>query len=139
MPSAASILLLREIEDLPAGAANDPAHPYAAFSLGVARLVPYFGSTFHKADQISIFFQVYDLAVDAAGKADATATISILKDGKAPIARTQSAINTAVGGSVIGPVPLASYEPGKYVAQLKVTDKQGQKDFVQEAPFEVVP
>jgi GWxTD domain-containing protein len=137
--SAASLLLLRDIEELPAGAANDPAHPYSAFSLGVARLLPYFGSTFHKADQISIFFQVYDLTVDAGGKADALATISILKDGKTPIARTQNPINTAVGGSVIGPVPLASYEPGKYVAQLKVADKQSQKEIVQEAPFEIIP
>jgi hypothetical protein len=136
--SAASLLLLRDVETVPAGGA-DPAHPFAAFSLGDARLIPFFGSTFRKTDQLSIFFQVYDLAVDASGVADGMATISILKDGKTPIARTQNPINTPVGGSVIGPVPLASYEPGKYVVQMKVVDKTGKKDLVQETPFEIVP
>ena len=84
-----------------------------AFNLAQARLIPLFGTTLHKADQLSIFYQVYDLAVDAAGKADAMATVSILKDGKAPIASTQNPMNTAVGGSVIGPVPLAGYELGQ--------------------------
>ena len=139
VPSAASIILLRDVEEITATTPPDPAHPYAAFNLPQARLIPLFGTTLHKADQLSIFYQVYDLAVDAAGKGDAMATVSILKDGKAPIARTQNPMNTAVGGSVIGPVPLAGYEVGKYVVQLKVSDKQAKKDLTQEAPFEVVP
>jgi GWxTD domain-containing protein len=138
VPSVA-ILLLRDIEELPTGVAPDPAHPFAAFNLGPARLIPHFGSAYHKSDQVTIFFQVYDLAVDAAGKADTTVTIAILKDGKTPVARTQSAINTAVGGSAIGPVPLAAWEPGKYVVQVKVEDRQGKKDLTQEVPFEIVP
>jgi GWxTD domain-containing protein len=139
VPSAASIILLRDVEDVTAGAPTDPAHPYAAFSLPQARLIPLFGTTLHKADQLSIFYQVYDLAVDPAGKGDAMATVSILKDGKSPVARTQNPMNTAVGGSVIGPVPLAGYEVGKYVVQLKVSDKVAKKDLTQEAPFEIVP
>jgi GWxTD domain-containing protein len=138
VPSA-SIVLLRDIEEMPEGSAADPAHPYAAFNLGPARLVPYFGTILHKADQLSIFFQVYDLAVDATGKGDSVATIVILKDGKTPVARTQNAMSTAIGGSVIGPVPLAGYDPGRYVVQLKVNDKMGSKEIVQEAPFEIVP
>jgi GWxTD domain-containing protein len=139
VPSAASLILLRDVQELPSDAPPDPAHPFAAFSLGPARLVPFFGTSFRKADQLSIFYQVYDLGVDAAGTADALATISILKDGKAPVARTQNPIQTEVGGSVIGPVPLSGYEPGKYVVQLRVSDKRSQKEVVQEAAFEIVP
>ena len=136
--SAAQPLLVRDIEELPAGTNPDPAHPFAAFTLGMARLIPYFGTTFHKADSISIFFQVYDLSTDLNGKADGLATISILK-GTAPVASARNPITTAVGGSAIGPVPLASYEPGKYVVQLKVADHVAKKDLVQETPIEILP
>ena len=127
--SAAQPLLVRDIEELPAGTNPDPAHPFAAITLGMARLIPYFGTTFHKADSISIFFQVYDLSPDHNGKADGLATISILR-GTAPVASARIPITTAVGGSAIGPVPLASYEPGKYVVQLKVADHVAKKDLV---------
>jgi GWxTD domain-containing protein len=139
VPSAASLILLRDVEEIAPGAPTDPAHPFAAYTLPQARLVPLFGTTLHKADQLSIFYQVYDLTVDAAGKADAMATVSILKDGKAPVARTQNPMNTSIGGSVIGPVPLAGYEVGKYVVQLKVNDKLGKKDLTQETSLEILP
>jgi GWxTD domain-containing protein len=138
VPSASSILLVREIEEVPLGSAPDPAHPFAAFALGAVRLHPFFGTTLHKSDAISIFFQVYDLTLDAAGKADALATLSLLKDGR-PFARTQTTIQTVVGGSMIGPVPLESYAPGKYVVQLKVNDRVSKQDLTEETPFEVAP
>jgi GWxTD domain-containing protein len=138
VPSAAPVLLLREIEELPAGASPDPAHPYAAFTLGAARLYPCFGTTFHKADSLTIFYQVYDLGTDLNGLADATATVSILK-GTATVASNRTPITTAIGGSAIGPVPLAGLEPGKYVVQLKVVDRVSKKDLTQETPIEIVP
>jgi GWxTD domain-containing protein len=139
VPSAASLILLRDVEDVPAGTSADPAHPFAAFSLGAARLVPFFGGRLQKSDAVSIFYQVYDMRTDAAGTADGVATITILKDGKTPVARTSNPITTPVGGSVIGPVPLASYETGKYVVQLRVIDNKAKKDVSQDASFEVVP
>ena len=36
-----------------------------------------------------------------------------------------------------GPVPLAKFAPGKYVAQVKVRDNVAKKDMSQEATFEV--
>ena len=41
------------------------------------------------------------------------------------------------GTNVVGPVPLAKFGPGKYVAQLKVRDTVAAKDYVEELPFEV--
>ena len=139
VPSAASVILVRDIDELAANASADPAHPYAAFSLGVARLKPFFGTTFKNSDQLQIFFQVYDLNLDAAGKGDAVATVSILKDGRTPIAKADNPLTTAVGGSVIGPVPLTGYEPGKYVVRLRVQDRLAKKDVSQETAIEIVP
>jgi len=140
VPSVASLAVVRTIENVPPGS-SDPAHPLAAFELGPLRLVPLFGGVSHKADSIEIIYWVYNLRVDpATGKADASAVVSILKDGKTPSAKAPaSQIETETGGSSVGPVPLSGFEPGKYVIQLKVTDKIAKKDLVQEAPLEVLP
>jgi len=140
VPSVASLAVVRKIEDVPPGS-SDPAHPLAAFELGPLRLVPLFGGLSHKADSIEIIYWVYNLRVDpATGKADASAEVSILKDGKAPSAKAPAIpIETENGSSSVGPVPLSGFEPGKYVIKLKVTDKIAKKDLVQEAPLEVLP
>jgi GWxTD domain-containing protein len=137
LPSAGSVLFVGEIDDIPPGGKDDPAHPFAAFALGTMRLHALFGSTFAKADQVHIVYQVYDLSVDGAtGKANATATLTILKDGKQPVAKQDLTIEGPVGGSVVGPVQLSE---GKFVVRLKVTDNIAKKDLVQEVPLEIRP
>jgi GWxTD domain-containing protein len=135
-----SVLVVRGIEDLPGGASN-PEHPFGAFELGRVRLSPTFGGIVHKADQVELFYQVYDLRLDpATGKANAVAVVSILKEGKAPIAKAPAnPIETEFAGSSVGPISLAAFEPGKYVVQLKVVDNVAKKDLLQEATLEVQP
>jgi GWxTD domain-containing protein len=139
-PSAGSVIVVRAIEEVPTSA-SDPQHPFSAFELGRIRLIPAFGGIVHKADQVEFFYQVYDLMLNpATGKADASAVVSILKDGKTPVAKAPAnQIETEFAGSSVGPLPLAAYEPGKYVVQLKVTDKLAKKELVQEAPLEILP
>jgi hypothetical protein len=48
-------------------------------------------------------------------------------------------METEFAGSSVGPIPLAGYEPGQYVVQLKVTDRLAKKDLVQETPLEILP
>jgi hypothetical protein len=134
----ASVIVVRGVEEL---AASNPEHPLAAFELGRVRLNPVFGGIAHKAEQVEFFYQVYDLKVDpATGKADAVATLAILKDGKAAVAKAPpNPIDTEFAGSSVGPIPLSSYEPGRYVVQLKVSDKVAKKELVQEAALEIVP
>jgi GWxTD domain-containing protein len=141
LPSAASLFLVREIQDVPANTPPDPSHPYGSFLLGAVRLVPFFGTALKKSDEITILYQTYDLAASAAtGKADGVATLRILKDGKVLVAKAENPVDTPViGGSVIGPVPLTAYEAGKYTVQLKVHDSIGNKDVTQETQFEIVP
>jgi GWxTD domain-containing protein len=133
-----SVFVVRGIEEVPT---PDPQHPFAAFELGQVRLVPIFGGTVHKTDQVEFFYQVYDLRLNpATGKADTTAVVTVLKDGKTPVAKAPTnQIETENAGSSVGPLSLAAYEPGKYVVQLKVSDKVAKKELVQEAPLEVLP
>jgi len=138
VPTAASIIVVRGIEEV---AGPDPQHPFAAFELGKVRLLPTFGGRATKAEQVEFFYQVYDLKVDpVTGKADATAVLSVLKDGKTPVAKAPpNTIDTEYAGSSVGPIPLSAYEPGKYVVQLKVTDKLAKKELVREGTLEILP
>jgi GWxTD domain-containing protein len=138
--SAGSVIVVRAIEDLPPGG-TDPVHPFAAFELPPVRLVPAFAGRAHKSEQVEFVYQVYDLRLDATtGKASAVALVSVLKDGKTPVAKAPAnEIETEVTGSSAGPLSLSGLEPGKYVVQLKVTDRVAKKELVQESPLEVLP
>jgi hypothetical protein len=134
----ASVIVIKGVEEV---TAPNPEHPLAAFELGRVRIHPAFGGVAHKAEQVEIFYQVYDLKVDpATGKADAVALVSILRDGRTPVAKAPpNPIDTEFAGSSVGPIPLTNYEPGKYVVQLKVEDKVAKKNLVHEAPLEIQP
>ena len=136
--SAGSIFVVHRIEEMSGN--PDPQHPFSAFELGRVRLIPAFGGALRKAEQVEFFYQVYDLKLDpATGKANASAVVTVLKD-KTTIAKAPTnQIETEFAGSSVGPVPLANLEPGKYTVQLKVTDKVGKKDLLQEASLEVLP
>jgi GWxTD domain-containing protein len=138
LPSAASVLFIREELDLPADAAKDPEHPYAAFRLGPIQLVPHFGRDLKQSDTVSFFYFVYDLPVDpATGAADATVAFSILKGGK-PVARApDTPAKTSFVASAVGPIPLTGFPPGSYVAQLRVTDRLQSKTVIKNEKFQV--
>ena len=135
--SAASLIPVRDIEEKVEG--TDPAHPYAAYLLGAARLVPYAAEPLSKSDTLSVFYQYYDAKADAAtGKANVIASLQIVKGDK-PVARAADAPFdvAAVGGTVVGPVPLDKYEPGVYTIKLKVVDNLSKRELTRELSFEV--
>ena len=205
--SAATVFVLENLQDVEN---PDPRHPYAAFVLAKARLIPRFGGVFTKAEEVSFFYQVYDLqpkldgtitldqfmalqegmsvsrANEIVGRAgvlgakggktesmqwsnpdgsnlsaafqegvltskaqaglrpphcDAVASVSLMKDGTRTIVAKapDQPFDTPVGGNVVGPIPLAKYEAGRYIVQLKVRDNLAKKDLTQEVPFEVKP
>jgi GWxTD domain-containing protein len=137
----ATVIILRNVEDIPEGTKPDEQQAYASFELGRARLIPYFGQTLTKKDTPAFFYQYYDAQVDpATGKASGMAALSVLKDGKTPVAKAEpQPFESPVGGNVVGPVPLDKYEPGKYVVQIRITDKVANKDRTIEVPFELKP
>jgi GWxTD domain-containing protein len=136
--AVASLVLLRRVEEK---ATADPQNPFEAFHLGDYRLIPAFGSSFTKAEELSIFYQCYDLKVDAtSGKAAGIAGVTILRDGKGIVARApEQTFDTPLCGNIIGPVSLASYQPGHYVVKLRVKDTLANLERVQEAPLEIRP
>ncbi len=140
VPSVASILFAREIEQLPPGTDADPEHPYAAYRLGETQLVPHFGRELSPSDQVVFFYLVYDLGVDeATGKGDAVIAFSILKDGRKAVAKApESPVDTPLAASSVGPVPMGAYPPGNYVAQLRVSDRVTKKTVVQNERFKIV-
>ena len=134
--SISTVFVLEDIRDV----TPDPRHAFAAFDIPPHRLVPRFGNVFKQSDSIQISYQFYDAKVDEATKKAATvAMLRVLKasGGVTAEAPEQEFDNPEVAGSVVGPVPLAKYTPGKYKVVLQVSDKVAQKEYRQEALFEV--
>jgi GWxTD domain-containing protein len=128
------LLVLRDVQDTP----GNPQDALAAFQLGPMRFIPHYGNVFSPDESITLLTFLYNPKVDATtGKSSTTASFSILKDGK-PVAKAdEQNYDTPGAGPSVGPVPLAKFTPGKYVAQVKVRDNVAKKDMSQEATFEV--
>jgi GWxTD domain-containing protein len=128
------LMVLKDVQEAPA----DPKDPLAAFQLGTTKLVPRFGNAFTAADSVVLLGFIYGGKIDeASGKPSLVATFTILKDGVAVAKAPEQAYEVSPTGPSVGPVPLTSYKPGKYVAQMLVTDKVAKKDYKSEATFEV--
>ena len=140
-PAIASILFIRAARDVKPGAKDDPADAYASFQMGQTELVPYFGHELHQTDTPSFYYLVSNLTVDATtGKADAVAQVTLLRDGKTVVAKApENPITTAFVATGIGPVPLKGFEPGSYVVQVRVTDRQSKETKIRNEKFTVVP
>jgi GWxTD domain-containing protein len=129
------LVLLQNIQE--GSATPDPKDAMADFVLGPNRLVPSFDNVFAKSGSLSVIGAVYNAGKDEAGKSSLTWGFSILKDGK-PVAKTEDQVVEAeVASPSIGPVPLSTFAPGKYVVQLKVKDNATKKEYTKDAPFEV--
>jgi hypothetical protein len=118
--------------------AANPQDAMSAFQLGPMRFVPHYGNVFAPADSITLLTFMYNPKVDeATGKPSTTASFTIMKDGK-PVAKAEDQnYDTPGAGPSVGPVPLAKFAPGKYVAQVKVRDNVAKKELSEEATFEV--
>lgn len=133
--SLSPLLVLKDVQDV---AQATPQDAMAAFQLGNTRLLPRYGNVFSTQDAVVLLAFIYGGKVDeATGKPSLTASFQILRDGQ-PVAKApEQTYDATPTGPSVGPVPLATYKPGKYVAQVKVTDKVAKKDYTGEATFEV--
>lgn len=133
--SASPLLVLAEIQE---GVTPNALDPYWGFTLGTTRFVPRFGNVFSTSDAITLIAALYNPKPDeASGKPSASAAFTIAKDGKVMARADESTYDTPTATPSVGPVPLAKYAPGKYVAQVKVRDNVAKRDVVQESAFEV--
>jgi GWxTD domain-containing protein len=132
-----SLLVYPETGEAPAPNAQDP---YSAFTVGALRLRPRFGNVFAKADSLHAVCVIYGGQPDAAtGKPSLRGRLSLHKDGR-PVAMGQpETFDTASAVVSVGPVPLADFAPGRYVARVEAMDLVAGTSETQETAFEIQP
>jgi len=130
------VMVLADIVDTPTPAKDDPYHE---FIFGTTKFMPRWGNVFKQGEAVTLLCAVYGAAKDEAGKISVAGGFQVLKDGK-PIAKApDQTYDTEPATPSAGPVPLAGYAPGKYIAQIRLRDNVAKKDFVRETEFEIVP
>jgi len=133
--SASPLLVLPAAEPVAGPTSQDP---FAAFALGSMRLQPRFGNAFSRADAVEILVVAYNGSLDpATEKASLRAGFSVLKDGRAVARGREQAFDTATAVASVGPIPLADFAPGAYVARVTLTDAVANRHLTREAAFEV--
>ena len=120
--------------------ASDAQDPYSAFTVGAMRLRPRFGNVFTTGDALHAVCVLYGGQADSAtGKASLRARVSLRKDGR-PVAMGQpETFDTSSAVVSVGPVPLAGYAPGRYLAKVEAMDLVSGKAETQETAFEIAP
>ena len=120
--------------------AADAQDPYSAFTVGALRLHPRLGNVFTTADAFHAVCVLYGGQADpATGKVSLRARMSLAKDGQ-PVAMGQpETFDTTSAVVSVGPVPLAGYAPGRYVAKVEALDLVSGKAQTGEAAFEIAP
>jgi len=118
----------------------DAQDPYSAFTVGALRLHPRLGNVFTTADAFHAVCVLYGGQADpATGKVSLRARMSLAKDGQ-PVAMGQpETFDTTSAVVSVGPVPLAGYAPGRYVAKVEALDLVSGKAETGEAAFEIAP
>lgn len=132
-----SLLVYPETSAAPPADARDP---YSAFTVGALRLRPHFGNVFTKVESVHAVCVIYGGQPDAAtGKPSLRARLSFNKEGR-PVAMGQpETFDTTSAVVSVGPVPLADFAPGRYVARMEAIDLVSGKSETQETAFEIQP
>jgi GWxTD domain-containing protein len=127
------------LSDIQEGAAPAKDDPLFEFIFGATRFVPRYGNVFKKGESVTLLAAIYGAPKDEAGKISVVGGFQILKDGKTLAKAPDQTFDVEPATPSAGPVPLSSYPPGKYLAQLKLRDNVAKKDYVKETEFEIIP
>jgi hypothetical protein len=102
------------------------------------RLHPRFGNVFTTGEALHAVCVLYGGQADpATGKASLRARVSFSTDGR-PVAMGQpETFDTASAVVSVGPVALAAYAPGRYLAKVEAIDLVSGKTETRETAFEV--
>lgn len=121
------------------------------FVFGLQELLPAPDMEFKKAEELSIFFQVYNSGLDAAGKPDLTLEYEFHKTEAGAEKFFNKTNPQVVNASMLPPqfdpakfpvpggitVPLASFGEGQYRLAIKITDKAATKTITRDVKFTV--
>jgi len=121
------------------------------FVFGAQELLPAPDMEFKKADELSIFFQVYNSGLDAGGKPDLTLEYEFHKTEGGAEKFFNKTNPQVVNASMLPPqfdpakfpvpggitVPLASFGEGQYRLAIKITDKAANKTLTRDVKFTI--
>jgi hypothetical protein len=127
------------LADIAEGATPAKDDAYFEFIFGATKFVPRYGNVFKKGDSVTLLCAIFGAAKDEAGKTSVAGGFQIMKDGKTLAKAPDQTYDTEPATPSAGPVPLASYAPGKYIAQIRLRDNVAKKDYVKETAFEIIP
>ena len=130
------VMVLADIQE---GAAPAKDDPFFEFIFGSTKFVPRYGNVFKKTETVTLLAAIYGAAKDEAGKISVVGGFQVLKDGKTLAQAPDQTYDVEPATPSAGPVPLANYAPGKYVARLRLRDNVAKKDYVKETEFEIIP
>ena len=121
------------------------------FAFGMQELLPAVDMEFKKAEELSIFFQVYNAGLDAAGKPNLTLEYEFHKTEGGAEKFFNKTNPQVVNATTLPPqfdpakfpvpggitVPLASFGEGQYRLAVKITDKAAGKTITRDVKFTV--
>ena len=148
--TTSSILVADKVNVLTAPLTMDEARE-RPFSFGLQELEPAADNNFTKAEELSIFFQVYNPGLNANGKPDLTLEYNFHRKEGAEEKFFNKTNPQAVNESNLPPqfdpakfpvpggitVPLKSFGEGEYRLEIKVTDKTSSKVLTRNVNFAV--
>ncbi|MEP7119183.1 MAG: hypothetical protein ABI880_16465, partial [Acidobacteriota bacterium] len=148
--TTSSVLVADKVNILTQPLSQDEARE-RPFAFGLQELEPAADNIFTKAEELSIFFQVYNPGLNANGKPNLTLEYSFLRkegaDEKFFNKTNPQDVNETnlppqfdpakfpVPGGIT--VPLKSFAEGDYRLEIKVTDKTSSKVLTRSVPFVV--
>lgn len=148
--TTSSILVADKVNMLTAPLSMDEARE-RPFAFGTQELEPAADMDFTKAEELSIFFQVYNPGLNAGGKPDLTLEYNFLRKEGAEDKFFNKTNPQAINESNLPPqfdpakfpvpggitVPLKSFPEGEYRLEIKITDKTSNKVLTQNVKFNV--
>lgn len=130
------VMVLADIQEGVTAAKDDP---YFEFTFGLTKFLPRYGNRFTRSESVTLLCAVSGAAKDEAGKPSVAGGFQILKGDKVVAQAPDQTYDVETATPSAGPVPLEKYEPGKYIARLRVRDNVAQKDYTKETEFEIIP
>ena len=149
--TTSSVILADQVQQLTAAPGKDQQaeHPY---SLGTTEIIPGADTKFTKAEDLNVIFLIYNPSLNAEKKPDISVEYNFHQktgDGEKYFNRTPpQAFSTATlppnfdlaaGHQLVAgqSVPLATFPPGDYRLEIKITDNLAQKSVTRDVTFSV--
>ncbi len=148
--TTSSLVVASKIDQLPAPLSEDEQRENP-FTIGLLQVIPKVGTKFAKTDELGVYFNIYNEALDADKKPNIQIDFLFYRkqaDGEKKIANSEPQVISAARlppqfdvakHQIFGcqTWPLTSFQPGDYRLEMKITDKVAGKSLTREVNFSV--